>query len=72
MRRWLLPLAVIVVLLGLWELAARWDLEWRGNAGAEQGTHCDASFLPRRKPIGGRQHFSGRTRAGLRRRPRAR
>lgn len=26
MRRWLLPLAVIVVLLGLWELAARWDL----------------------------------------------
>ena len=26
MRRWLLPLGVIVVLLGLWELAARWDL----------------------------------------------
>jgi putative hydroxymethylpyrimidine transport system permease protein len=26
MKRWLLPLAVIVVLLGLWELAARWDL----------------------------------------------
>jgi putative hydroxymethylpyrimidine transport system permease protein len=26
MRRWLLPLAVIAVLLGLWELAARWDL----------------------------------------------
>ena len=26
MKRWLLPLAVLVVLLGLWELAARWDL----------------------------------------------
>ena len=26
MKRWLLPAAVIVVLLGLWELAARWDL----------------------------------------------
>ena len=26
MKRWVLPLAVIVVLLGLWELAARWDL----------------------------------------------
>ena len=26
MRRWLAPAAVIVVLLGLWELAARWDL----------------------------------------------
>ncbi len=26
MKRWMLPLAVIVVLLGLWELAARWDL----------------------------------------------
>jgi ABC-type nitrate/sulfonate/bicarbonate transport system permease component len=25
-RRWALPLAVVVVLLGLWELAARWDL----------------------------------------------
>ena len=26
MRRWLLPLGVILILLGLWELAARWDL----------------------------------------------
>jgi NitT/TauT family transport system permease protein/putative hydroxymethylpyrimidine transport system permease protein len=26
MRRWLPPLVVIVALLGLWELAARWDL----------------------------------------------
>ena len=26
MRRWLPPLAVIAVLLGLWELAARWEL----------------------------------------------
>ena len=26
MRRWALPLAVVVTLLGLWELAARWDL----------------------------------------------
>ncbi len=26
MRSWLLPLAVIAALLGLWELAARWDL----------------------------------------------
>ena len=26
MRRWLLPLGVVLVLLGLWELAARWDL----------------------------------------------
>jgi ABC-type nitrate/sulfonate/bicarbonate transport system permease component len=26
MKRWLLPFAVIAVLLGLWELAARWDL----------------------------------------------
>jgi NitT/TauT family transport system permease protein/putative hydroxymethylpyrimidine transport system permease protein len=30
MRRWLLPLAVIAVLLGLWELAARWD--WIADA----------------------------------------
>jgi NitT/TauT family transport system permease protein/putative hydroxymethylpyrimidine transport system permease protein len=26
MRRWLLPLGVIVALLAIWELAARWDL----------------------------------------------
>ena len=26
MRRWVLPLGVIAILLGLWELAARWDL----------------------------------------------
>ena len=26
MRRWLPPLAVVLALLGLWELAARWDL----------------------------------------------
>jgi ABC-type nitrate/sulfonate/bicarbonate transport system permease component len=26
MKRWVLPLAVIVVLLGLWELAAQWDV----------------------------------------------
>jgi ABC-type nitrate/sulfonate/bicarbonate transport system permease component len=26
MKRWLLPLAVIAVLLGLWELAAQWDV----------------------------------------------
>lgn len=30
MRRWLPPLAVIVVLLGLWELAAQWD--WIADA----------------------------------------
>ena len=26
MRRWLPPLAVLVALIGIWELAARWDL----------------------------------------------
>jgi len=26
MRRWLPPLAVVLVLIGLWELAARWDV----------------------------------------------
>jgi ABC-type nitrate/sulfonate/bicarbonate transport system permease component len=26
MKRWLLPLAVVVALLAIWELAARWDL----------------------------------------------
>jgi NitT/TauT family transport system permease protein/putative hydroxymethylpyrimidine transport system permease protein len=30
MRRWLLPLSVIVVLLGLWQLAADWD--WIADA----------------------------------------
>jgi putative hydroxymethylpyrimidine transport system permease protein len=30
MRRWLLPMAVIAGLLGLWELAARWD--WIADA----------------------------------------
>ena len=30
MRRWVLPLAVIAVLLGLWELAAKWD--WIADA----------------------------------------
>ena len=26
MRRWLPPLAVLVALIGIWELAARWDV----------------------------------------------
>ena len=30
MKRWVLPLAVIVVLIGLWELAAQWD--WIADA----------------------------------------
>ena len=30
MKRWLLPLGVVCVLLGAWELAARWD--WIADA----------------------------------------